>query len=126
MSAMDILVMPSRREPRGLVAIEAMAAGAATIVSSATGVWGAGDVIQHEHTGLVYPAGDVDRLAHCLSRLMSDVTFRKRLARDGRAAALRCGPRDFAVTAATSLAATARSRTSRERHTNLIERTSEE
>ncbi len=108
MSSVDIMVMPSRREPRGLVAVEAMAAGAATVVSTATGVWGPGDVLQHEHSGLVSPAGDVDALAKCLLRLMDDHHLRGRLAAAGQARAMSCGPAQFAATAAAAIIATAR------------------
>jgi glycosyltransferase involved in cell wall biosynthesis len=107
MAAVDIMVVPSRREPRGLVAVEAMAAGAATVVSSATGVWGPGDVLQHEDTGLVYPAGDVEALAGCLLRLMDDDELRTRLAAAGRDRAMSCGPAGFVGTTATALISTA-------------------
>jgi glycosyltransferase involved in cell wall biosynthesis len=106
-AAVDVMVMPSRREPRGLVAIEAMAAGAAVVVSSATGVWGPEDAIQDGESGLVYPAGDIDALAGCLRRLL-DQQLRARLSRAGRIRALRHGPRDFAAATATALLAVAR------------------
>jgi len=108
MSAIDVMVMPSRLEPRGLVAVEAMAAGAATIVSSATGLWGAGDIVQHEETGLVYPVRDVGALTGCLMRLMEDPELREKLSTSGRARALSFGPRDFADTAAAALVSTVR------------------
>lgn len=108
LSEVDVMVMPSRVEPRGLVAIEAMAAGAAVVVSSATGVWGPGDVLQHEETGLVFPAGDVDALTQCLRRLMTDKALRDRLGRAGRARVTGSGPDGFATTVATALLATVR------------------
>jgi glycosyltransferase involved in cell wall biosynthesis len=107
LSAADVLVLPSWKDHRGLVAVEAMAAGAVAVVSSATGLWEAGDVIQHEETGLVFPAGDVDGLAACLQRLMDDPGLRARLATGGRARARSLGPREFAATAAAALVATA-------------------
>jgi glycosyltransferase involved in cell wall biosynthesis len=110
MSGLDVLVMPSHREPRGLVAIEAMAAGAAVVVSSATGAWGPGDAIEHGLTGLVYPAGDVDALTAVLCRLVDDPHLRRRLAAAGQARARAFGPGDFAATAAAALVATARER----------------
>jgi glycosyltransferase involved in cell wall biosynthesis len=115
-AAMDMLVMPSRREPRGLVAVEAMAAGVATIVSSATGVWGPGDLVQHEHTGLVYPVGNIPALTSWLRRLLEDHAFRRALAARGQARALACGPQDFATTTTAALVATARSRDRVARH----------
>jgi glycosyltransferase involved in cell wall biosynthesis len=106
----DIMVMPSHREARGLVAIEAMAAGAAVIVSSATGVWGSGDAVEHERSGLVYPVGDIDALAQCLHRLMNDRALRIRLAREARARVVDLGPDGFAATAAAALLAVAKDR----------------
>jgi glycosyltransferase involved in cell wall biosynthesis len=106
----DIMVVPSRVEPRGLVAIEAMAAGAAVVVSSATGVWGPGDVLEHERSGLVFPTADVDALAQCLLRLIRDGALRARLAREARARAAESGPDGFAATAADALLAVAKAR----------------
>jgi glycosyltransferase involved in cell wall biosynthesis len=107
----DIMVMPSRREPRGLVAIEALAAGAAVVVSSATGLWGPGDVIDDGRTGLVFPAGDPAALAAVLRRLLDDPPLRLRLATAGQAESAGFGPANFAATAATALLATARKAT---------------
>jgi glycosyltransferase involved in cell wall biosynthesis len=106
----DIMVMPSRFEPRGLVAIEAMAAGAAVIVSSATGVWGPGDAVEHGRSGLVYPVGDIDALAKCLRRLMSDGALRARLASKAQTRVADLGPDGFAATAAAALLTVAKSR----------------
>jgi glycosyltransferase involved in cell wall biosynthesis len=108
MSEIDVMVMPSHREPRGLVPIEAMAAGAAVVVSSATGVWGLGDAVQHGETGLVYPAGDIGALASCLRRLLDSPGLRSRLATAGQARARSFGPADFARTTASALVATVR------------------
>jgi hypothetical protein len=72
----DVLVVPPTRDMRVLVATEAMAAGAVPVVSSATAVWGAGDLVQHGVTGFVYPAGDIDCLAATLQRLVDDEQLR--------------------------------------------------
>lgn len=103
MAAMDVLVLPSRMEARGLVAIEAMATGATAVVSDATGVWGNGDVVEHGVTGLVYPVRDVVSLAGHLRRLLDDPAWRDRLASAGRQRASRFGPRDFATASAAAL-----------------------
>ncbi|NDL57649.1 glycosyltransferase family 4 protein [Phytoactinopolyspora mesophila] len=108
MSEIDIMVMPSRKEPRGLVAIEAMAAGAAVVVSSATGLWGPGDVVQHRRTGVVYPAGDVEALATHIRELLGDPSLRTRLAAAGQARSLSFGPGDFASTVSDALLTTIR------------------
>ena len=98
----DIVVVPSRRDMRALITIEAMAAGAAIVVSDATAVWGPGDLVEHEITGLVYPSGNAAALAHELSRLLTDkaqlVTLRAR----GTDRAARYGPEAFARSVASA------------------------
>ena len=54
LAGFDIVVVPSRLDMRVLVTIEAMAAGAAIVVSDATAVWGPGDLVENEVTGLVF------------------------------------------------------------------------
>jgi glycosyltransferase involved in cell wall biosynthesis len=114
MAALDVLVLPSRREAQGLVAVEALAAGTATVVSSATGVWGQGDAIEDGTTGLVYPAGDIAALASCLRRLLDDAGLRRRLAVNGQARAAAHGPSEFAATTSAALLKTVR------RHTRVV------
>jgi glycosyltransferase involved in cell wall biosynthesis len=46
----------------------------------------AGGLIEHERTGLVVPAGDVDALAAALRRLHDDPALRARLGAAGREA----------------------------------------
>lgn len=59
----DLLIVPSEREPWGLVVNEAMACGTAVIASDEVGA--AHDLITPE-TGAVFPAGDVSALAAAL------------------------------------------------------------
>jgi glycosyltransferase involved in cell wall biosynthesis len=103
LGTIDVMVLPSRKDYRPLVVVEAMAAGAAVVVSTATGLCGAGDVVQHDDTALVFEAGNVDALASCLRRLIDDPGLRARLAASGRARARSCGPQDFAATTAAAL-----------------------
>ncbi len=63
----DILVVPSEREPWGLVVNEAMACGTAAIVSDQVGC--ALDLVEEER-GAVVPANDVDALADALARCL--------------------------------------------------------
>lgn len=67
--AADVCVFPSRYEPFGIVALEAMAAGT-PVVASAVG--GLGSVVQHEHTGLTTYVGDVYSLAWAVTRTFDD------------------------------------------------------
>lgn len=72
LASCDVVVVPSTADTRVLVVVEAMAAGAAVVVSSNTAVWGSGDLIEHGQTGLVYRSGDPGDLADCLRSLIAD------------------------------------------------------
>ena len=91
----DIVVVPSTRDNRGMIAAEAMAAGAAVIVSSNTGVWGRGDLIQEGRTGRVYRSGDHAELASVLGQLLGDAGLRESLRREGALRAAEHGPDAF-------------------------------
>jgi glycogen(starch) synthase len=84
MAVADVVVVPSRYEPFGLVAAEAMAAGTCVVVT-ATG--GLAEQVEDDVTGRVTGVGDVDGLAATLSELLEDRALRDRLARAGRLAA---------------------------------------
>jgi glycosyltransferase involved in cell wall biosynthesis len=99
----DVVVVPSRRDMRALVTIEAMAAGAAVVVSDATAVWGPGDLVQHEVTGLVYPSGDEHALAAALGRLAAGPELLARLRDAGARRAAGYGPEAFARTMAAAV-----------------------
>jgi glycosyltransferase involved in cell wall biosynthesis len=60
----DVLVLPSRVEPWGLVVNEAMASGTPCIVSDACGA--APELVERCNTGIVFPAGDVSSLASAM------------------------------------------------------------
>ena len=81
--AADAVVVPSLYEPFGLVALEAMAAGA-VVVASAVG--GLVDVVQHGRTGVTVPPGDPVALADALRGLLADPR-RRAVLRDSAAAA---------------------------------------
>ena len=92
----DVVVMPSTRENRGLVAVEAMASGAAVVVSSNTGVWGPGDVLEDGVTGFVYPSGDVHALARIIGRLVDDPSLRVAVGDAAQRTVRDQGPEGFA------------------------------
>jgi glycosyltransferase involved in cell wall biosynthesis len=56
----DVAVFPSLYEPFGIVALEAFAAGCPLVVSDAGGL---AEVVRHQVTGLIAPAGDANALA---------------------------------------------------------------
>ncbi|MGH3035640.1 MAG: glycosyltransferase family 4 protein, partial [Gaiellaceae bacterium] len=65
----DVLVVPSRYEPFGMVVLEGMLSGQAIVAAEAGGP---GEILRHERTALLYPPGDVDALAAALVRVLRD------------------------------------------------------
>jgi D-inositol-3-phosphate glycosyltransferase len=76
MRAADVVVVPSRREPLGLAAVEALACGT-PVVASAVG--GLKEVVRDGETGLLVAPDDPAALASALIRLKDDA-LRARLA----------------------------------------------
>lgn len=74
--AAELALVPSRYEPFGLVALEAMAAGTA-VVATTTG--GLRDVVVDGVTGLAVPAADPVALAGAMRRLLDDPQTRDAL-----------------------------------------------
>lgn len=72
-SAGDIFVLPSGREPWGLVVNEAMACGLIPVVSDAVGC--GPDLV--DGIGEVFPVGNVDALAAALSLVARDIPERR-------------------------------------------------
>lgn len=68
-AAADVFVLPSIKDPRATVVNEAMAAGLPVIVSTGTGVWGPGDLVQHGREGLVFESGSVESLRRACEML---------------------------------------------------------
>lgn len=77
----DIVLVPSRCEPFGNVAVEAMLAGRPVIASA---VQGLREILQDGVTGLLVQAGDADALANAVERLEEDRLLAQRLAMSGR------------------------------------------
>ena len=98
LAGFDVVVVPSRLDMRVLVTIEAMAAGAAVVVSDATAVWGPGDLVEHGRTGLVYRSGEPAMLAEQIKLLLGDPMLLRRLQHDGAQRSARFGPGAFAQT----------------------------
>jgi glycosyltransferase involved in cell wall biosynthesis len=72
--ALDIVVHASTKpEPFGLVIAEAMAIGKPVVISGAGGV---SELVSDGSTGLVYPAGRADDMAHQVRRLLEDRPLR--------------------------------------------------
>ncbi len=94
-AAFDIFVAPSKWDLRILAVAEAMAAGAPVIVSDATGIWGAGDLVQHGTTGMVYESGNAAALARTIEDLANDPTKRAALRAAAAQRVEREGPSTF-------------------------------
>jgi glycogen synthase len=75
-AAADVLVVPSRYEPFGMVVLEGMLAGQAIV---ATNIGGPAELLEHERTALLYPPGDVDALASAIVRALRDYRLRRDL-----------------------------------------------
>ncbi|SDZ16718.1 glycogen(starch) synthase [Amycolatopsis xylanica] len=86
LAASDAVVLPSRYEPFGIVALEAAAAKAPLVASTAGGL---GEVVIDGETGLAFKPGDVDALATAVEAVLEDETAatRRALAAQSRLAA---------------------------------------
>ncbi|NMI00714.1 glycosyltransferase family 4 protein [Pseudonocardia acidicola] len=92
LAAAAAVVLPSRYEPFGIVALEAAAAGAPLVASTAGGL---GEVVRNGLTGLSFAPGDVPGLAGAVGVVLDDPAA---AARRARAARSRLGT-DFGWTA---------------------------
>jgi glycogen(starch) synthase len=72
----DVAVFPSYWETFGIAAMEAMAAGASTVLTSGSGFE---EFAVHEQNSLVVPPRDVDALAGAVLRLLEDDVLRRKL-----------------------------------------------
>ncbi len=79
LSLADVFVLPSSREPYGIVASEAQCLGVPAIVSDVCGCHGPGSVVQDGVSGFVYPCGDVDALAEKIRLLLDDDDLHARM-----------------------------------------------
>jgi glycosyltransferase involved in cell wall biosynthesis len=80
------VVIPSHYETFGLVALEAMASGAAVVATRAGGL---AEIVRDGITGLLCAPGDRQALAAAIGRILADRSLRSRLGAAGAAAAAR-------------------------------------
>lgn len=78
--AFDMMALPSHTEGLPNVVLESFAAGVPVV---ATAVGGTPEVVQHDLSGLLVPAGDADALAQSIVRLARDESLRARFAQAG-------------------------------------------
>lgn len=72
----DFCVFPSRHEPFGIVALEAMASGIPIIASN---IGGLGEIITNGQDGLLFKPGDADALSKAILALNKDSDLRRKL-----------------------------------------------
>ena len=77
----DLLLLPSRNESFGLVALEAMASGVPVIASD---VGGLPEVVEHGVTGFLAPVGDTEKMAEYAVTLLTDRAMFASFAEAGR------------------------------------------
>jgi glycogen(starch) synthase len=75
------VVIPSLYEPFGIVALEALAAGAPLIAADTGGM---GEVLRGTDAGLLYPPGDPVALADALQRMLTEPGLAERSQAAGR------------------------------------------
>ncbi len=78
--AADVFVHPSLADTFPLAPVEAMACGTPVLASDAGGL---PEVVEHDVSGLVVPAGDAPALAEALERVLGDAELRERLSSAG-------------------------------------------
>lgn len=78
---MDVLLVPSWREPFGMVVLEGMATEVPVIGASSGGI---PEIIRHDVDGLLVPPRDVAALVAATNRLLDSPEERQRLGRAGR------------------------------------------
>jgi glycosyltransferase involved in cell wall biosynthesis len=85
MRAVDVMCLPSHREPFGLVYVEAALAEKPVIASQAGG---APEIIEHGETGLLVPPQDPAALADAILTILDDRSTAAAMGRRGRQLAL--------------------------------------
>lgn len=76
MKSSDVVVVSSRFEPFGIVALETMAAG---VPVAASGVDGLLEIVEHEKNGLLFDPNNIDDIAKAVVRILADRTLAERL-----------------------------------------------
>lgn len=83
----DLMVLPSRQEPFGIVIVEAMLAGKPVVVCDSGGP---PEIVVHGETGLVVPTWQAGLLADAICALLGDPERAQRMGRAGRQRAVEC------------------------------------
>ena len=81
--ACDFTILPSKREGLPRIVLESLAVGTPVVTSSNEGAL---EIIKHDENGLVFPIGNSDALAQCITKLATDEALLKTLANNAQEA----------------------------------------
>lgn len=84
MAAADVLALPSSKEPFGAVVSEALPFGLPIIASDRIGAVGESDSAQPQRNALVYPVGNIEKLAQSIITLHDDTMLYKAFSEHSR------------------------------------------
>ncbi len=85
-SAADVMVLPSRQDNLPQTGVESQSCGCPLVTFNASGL---PDLLEHQKTGYIAKAFDVDDLANGIQWVISDSARQQQLSREARARALR-------------------------------------
>jgi glycosyltransferase involved in cell wall biosynthesis len=102
LGAVDVLLVPSRREPWGRVAAEALTAGVPVVAADAGGL---PEIVRDGVDGFLYPPGDVAALVARVRTLLGDPDTLSRFSANARTGAHRFEPAQNAAAVASVLEA---------------------
>jgi glycosyltransferase involved in cell wall biosynthesis len=83
----DVMVFPSTTDTFGNVVLESLASGTPALVSD---LGGPSEIVHHNETGLILPAGDMRRWTEAMAEVLLDVEKRDRMGKNSRSYAEEC------------------------------------
>ena len=90
----DLVFQPSEHESFGLVPLEAMACGVPVLVTASGGIT---EVVEHGKTGFLCEVGDIEAMAKCAIKILSDAKLAQEMGAAGQQVALSRFRRDDIV-----------------------------
>lgn len=84
LSLCDVLVVSSERDAHPLAVTEVQSMGIPVVLSDRCGCAGPNDVFRDGESGILYPCGDVQKLADAVKRIADDDALRSQMGKRGR------------------------------------------